>query len=302
MKRALVALSAGYVLMYYSELVFWARYDPVGMALPDLLFTYLIYSLVTYIFLSVITRFQVRTFWALFLAGAVYGWLIEGVIVQTMYDSFPLQISFTGLAWHSLISVMVGWYYVLNILLQNSYKKTTLTAGVIGLFYGLWAICWWTEEGIVTPVSEFALYAVVTSAVLVGCYWMYNRLCPSAFEPTKIEWIILIIVVLFFYSFTVLVQPAALLVLPPLLGLVYLTLRRNRNKERRRDLIGVLRSEIKPLNYGLLFLIPLVAVVVYAFFLFLDLPIPTHIFVYVVATPLGFAAFILSVLNILFRK
>lgn len=65
----------------------------------------------------------------------------------------------------------------------------------------------------------------------------------------------------------------------------------------------MLRGEIKSLNYDLLFFIPFIAVVVYAFFFFLDLPVPTHIFVYVVATPLGFAAFILTVLNIVvFRK
>lgn len=103
--------------MYFSEFVFWARdtEDSIG----GWLFIYLVYSVVTYILLSVVTTFRVRSVWAIFLAGALYGWLIEGVIVQTMYDDFPLQVSFTGLAWHALISVLIGWYYITNVLVQN---------------------------------------------------------------------------------------------------------------------------------------------------------------------------------------
>ncbi len=61
LKRMIIALCAGYILFYYSELVFWADYNPVEMTLPDLLFTYLIYSIVTYALFSVIATFKVRS-------------------------------------------------------------------------------------------------------------------------------------------------------------------------------------------------------------------------------------------------
>ena len=298
-KRVLVAFAAGYILMYYSELVFWARYDPAYTGLPDLLFTFLVYSLVTYSFFSVITVFRVRTLWALFLAGAVYGWLLEGVVVQTMYEHFPLQISFTGLAWHALISVLIGWYWVMSAL-KRGYSAVIFVSGLIGLFYGFWAVCWWGEG--VTSLGAFSLYSITTSMVLIGCYWVYHRLQPFSFEPTRIERVFLAaIFVCWFILGTLQVQPFAVVVLPPLFGLVYVALRRNRKVEQRKDLIAALQGDINVRNYLLLFLIPFVAVIVYAFFLLSYLWIPTNILMYVMTTPLGFILFILSIVKI-FRR
>jgi len=299
-KRVLGTLTAGYILMYYSELVFWAKYDPAHTALPDLFFTFLVYSLVTYGFFSVITMFRVRTLWALFLAGAVYGWLLEGVVVQTMYAHFPLQISFTGLAWHALISVLIGWYWVMSAL-KKSYSAVVSVSGLIGLFYGFWAICWWGEEGI-TSLGAFSLYVITTSVVLIGCYWVYHKLQPFSFEPTRIERVALAaFFVCWFVLGTLQVQPSAAVVLPPLFGLVYMALKRNRKVEQREDLIAALQGDINVKNYLFLFLIPFVAVVVYAFFLLSYLWIPTNILVYVITTPLGFILFIFSVVKI-FQK
>ncbi|KYK36565.1 MAG: hypothetical protein HXS46_15830 [Theionarchaea archaeon] len=64
LKRIVMALCAGYILFYYSELVFWANYHPVEMVLPDLLFTYLLYSIVTYALFSVIATFKVGSIWS----------------------------------------------------------------------------------------------------------------------------------------------------------------------------------------------------------------------------------------------
>ncbi len=111
LRQILGILATGYILFFYSELMFWARVRP-GDALKDWVSTWLLYSLLGYILLTLIARFRVSGIWALFLAGAVFGWLAEGLVVQTAYDSLPLSISFTGLAWHALISVCVGWYAV----------------------------------------------------------------------------------------------------------------------------------------------------------------------------------------------
>lgn len=43
---------------------------------------------------------------ALFLGGALLGWLTEGVIVSTAYDNFPINLAWTGLNWHALITAL----------------------------------------------------------------------------------------------------------------------------------------------------------------------------------------------------
>ena len=110
-KRLLSVLACGYILMFYSEHLFWAHVR-ASDTLFDYLETWLLYSFLAFAFLNLIDHFRVQNIWALFLCGAVFGWLVEGVIVQTTYESLPLSISFTGLAWHALISVWVGWYAV----------------------------------------------------------------------------------------------------------------------------------------------------------------------------------------------
>ena len=110
MRRLVVTLAAGYILVFYSESMFWARYRPGEDSVASYLVTWIVYSLSAFVFLSLVSLLRVRNIWALFLCGALFGWLTEGVIVQTMYDDFPLNISFTGLAWHALISIWVGWY------------------------------------------------------------------------------------------------------------------------------------------------------------------------------------------------
>ena len=103
-KQILGVLATGYILFYYSELVFWARAKPTD-SLPNWISTWLAYSLLAFVFLAIVARFRVHTIWALFLAGAVFGWMTEGIVVQTTYEDLPLSLSFTGLAWHALISI-----------------------------------------------------------------------------------------------------------------------------------------------------------------------------------------------------
>src|SRR4051812_31155712 len=104
LKRLLSVLACGYILMFYSEHVFWAHIRPED-SLLGYVATWLLYSLLAFVFLAIIGHFHVRSVWAVFLAGALFGWLTEGVIIQTTYESLPLSISFTALSWHALLSV-----------------------------------------------------------------------------------------------------------------------------------------------------------------------------------------------------
>ncbi len=185
LKQILGILATGYILLYYSELMFWARVRP-GDSLKDWVSTWLLYSLLGYILLTLIARFRVSGIWALFLAGAVFGWLAEGLVVQTAYESLPLSISFTGLAWHALISVCAGWYAVRRAL-RSGLRPTLGWAAGIGLAYGFWAIAWWLEPdgGKATPY-EFAIYSFSGSLLLVIAYWIHDRTVPGFFKPNRV--------------------------------------------------------------------------------------------------------------------
>ena len=113
--RATVVLANGYILFFFSERVFWSFWRP-GDTLHEFLITWIAYCLLGWIFLDLVRRFKVASFPPLFLCGAVFGCVGEGVVVDTLYggptNPFPLSISFTGLAWHALLSVGVGWYLI----------------------------------------------------------------------------------------------------------------------------------------------------------------------------------------------
>lgn len=109
LKRLALSLSTGVIFVCWSEVMFWARPIP-GTSLRELIPTTLVYSFGAYLFLWLIDAFRAHSFDAVFLAGAAFGWLVEGVFVQTLYEQIPMSLSFTGLAWHALLTVGVGWF------------------------------------------------------------------------------------------------------------------------------------------------------------------------------------------------
>ena len=73
-KRFLLALSTGYILYFYSEWIFWSFARPEDTLL-DYILTPLVYSFFAYAFLIIIDEFRARNIWAIFIAGAAFGWI-----------------------------------------------------------------------------------------------------------------------------------------------------------------------------------------------------------------------------------
>jgi hypothetical protein len=318
LKRVTISLCSGYIIVYYGEFMFWATPGHEGFNAGGFVTIWLAYSVFAYPFLCVVSFFKVRDPWAVFLAGAFYGWFEEGIIVQTMYGPpdgwFPASISFTGLAWHALIDVWIGWYLVRKVLSQNRYMKTAALTCGIGLFYGFWAIFWWNqpppslkdmlEAGQKSVIIIlFALYAFGTTAALVFAHWLFNRLRMNEFKPSKVElWIVGVLVLLYYAFITVPAAPKALWVLPPLLGVTFWALARNRRAETRPNVIVAFPEDVNVLNYLLLFIIPLVALAIYSLALAVGARLATNQVVYYVTTPLGALLWLMSVIACLRPK
>ncbi len=303
-RRFLQVIATGYILMFFSENLFWARLRP-GNSVSDWLATWTAYSLAAYIFLWIISYFRVRSFWALFLAGAVFGWTTEGVVVWTTYDSFPLQISWTGLAWHASISVMVGWYAVRMALQKKSALHTLRIAALIGFAYGLWAIYWWIEpdDGGKATITGFAAYSLVATTLSILAYRLYDWAAVEDYTPGLPGRIIVgLITLLYFVFVTIKASPVALYILPVLLLLTYIPLKRNKRIETRGSILLEKPKSVAIWNYLALFAIPAVAIAFYSFAYYANLKWHTNWVLYLITTPLGFIMYVVSTYKILKQK
>ncbi len=292
LKQLTLILSTGYILFYFSELLFWARLRPDDSP-PGWLATWLTYSLAAFVFLTLLSYFRVSDIWGLFLAGAAFGWLTEGLLVQTTYEMLPLSLSFTGLAWHALITVWVGWYAVLQSLISPKRWATLLISASIGAGYGLWAISWWLEpDGGIASVAEFAAFSFAATLPLLLACWLFNWSASTPFIPHR--WVILVIAALFalyFFIVTIPAAPLSTVILPVLLALVYLGLRRQRGYADRSPLLESLPGVVPAWKYLSLLAIPATGVLVYALALKMGIQVHTNLVLYFITTPLGFILF-----------
>lgn len=296
-KNILSVLASGYILMFYSENMFWAHIRPDD-SLPGFIATWLLYSLLAFVFLTLMEYFKVQTGWALFLCGAIFGWLAEGVIVQTTYENLPLSISFTALAWHAPISVWLGWYAVRKAL-QKNIGATLKIAIAVGVFYGLWAISWWTEDNptIATPL-EFAMFAGVTTLFVTSAYWVLDHNITEFKVRRRPKIIVGALLVLYFIVVTIPSAPIAIVVLPLLLIPVYFVLRRSA-RTVSTTLIHNPEGHSPPArNYLALFALPMTATGIYTLAYSWQLVWYTNWLLYLVTTPLGFVLLGISLVKV----
>jgi hypothetical protein len=284
--RIAYTLLTAYILTFYSEWMFWSGRPPTENFFLEALPTWLFYAVATFLFLTAASYFRVQNIWAVFLAGAVYGWLIEGVLAQTLYNDFPINISFTGLAWHALFSVVFGWWYLPKRLRAG---KAIIPCLVFGLCLGLWSIGWWGEPDVSIAAPESVLlYNFTFGLLLIPAYVLWDRFDFKNFRPSRIEIVGVLIVTLLYFAFvSVPTQPLALIVLPPLLALVLWALHASRNRQYGAE--NSARTGTISFRKALpLLLIPFMASLVYAVALDIGVSFPGLQVLYAVTMPLGF--------------
>lgn len=303
LKNILLVLSTGYIFVYFSEHLFWARIRPDD-TLGGWIGAWIAYSLLAFVFLAGVSYFRVSNIWALFLAGAAFGWLAEGVVVQTTYEMLPLSISFTGLAWHALITIWIGWYAMQKSFFASAPLSTTKLAAVIGLCSGLWAISMWVEpDGGISSLAEYSSFTLVTTLLVIAAYWLANLCASEPFAPGRLATIFVSgIFVLYFIFVTVPAMPWALAILPILLGLVYLGLRSGREKETASSFLDGFGGRISTWKFLGLLALPITSIAVYASAQLMGLRWHTNWILYLITTPLGFILFGLSLFKFMRRS
>lgn len=301
--RLAYVLSTGAIFVVFSELMFWGRYDFTHKMLSDFVPTIIVYSFMAYAFLIVIHVFKVSNLYALFMAGAVFGWLCEGVFVQTMYDDFPLNISFTALAWHSILTVCCGWYLFRRALLLKNPISTLKASTVGGLLWALWSVWWWVDKGLVSTPVEYAIYALITGLILIVCLRISAMIPSSIFRPSRVEiYTISIIFLLWFLFVAIKANSLAVFVLPICMGLAFHALGMNREREMAPDVIQQLDGKVYPWNYAALMVIPAVSILVYSLLFYSNIRLKTGPVFYINLTPAGFILFIISYVKLVWKR
>jgi hypothetical protein len=297
-RRILLVLSAGYILMFFSEHMFWARYRP-GMDGPaNYLSTWIAYSLTGYAALAAVSIFRVRRPAGVFLAGAVFGWLVEGVVVGTTYEMLPLSISFTGLAWHALISFAIGLWALPEILSRRRGLVIPVVIG-IGLFFGAWGINWNANpQEYHASAAEFILFAAAATVLLIPAYGIFTAIRRTPIRIFPAEGVALILVALFFFAFRAGAQPIALCVLPVLLGITFAALWWNRRKETAGSLLADPLPPVPARALAALILIAASAITVYVPVAWFGWKIQTNILFYIMLMPLGFIFYFTALVRI----
>ncbi|MGE3308707.1 MAG: hypothetical protein AB7O66_01965 [Limisphaerales bacterium] len=307
MKRAahkfLLALANGFILFFFSERLFWSVWRP-GDSIPDLVVTWLAYSTLAYLFLATVWFFRVNNVWSLYLAGAVYGWLTEGGLIHTLYGTeesapFPISISITGLSWHALLSVLVGWYATARALTARRPTWTAIIAIGVGVFWGCWATFLWRESPpILTPVPQFLGYALGTTILLAGAWWLNFRAGVTRFRPGWVGTILsLMILGTFYVQHVRRLGWLPLVVMPAVMALALVPLWRH----HRRQSCGSALTGDQPawLNLVYLGLMPIAATAVYAAAKSLRLdqvPVATIVY-YWMTGPIGFVLLVIAIIQ-----
>ena len=170
LRYVLAALVTGAIAVFISENLFWSV-PRADFSYFHLLLTCAFYSVATACALSAVAFTGCGGWRGLFLGGAILGYVTEGVVVDTIYDAFPVQLVWTPLAWHALLTaLLIGG----APRLEGGKGLGLIVLG--GVFCGVWSQYWPTEPAALPPVSDTIIYILGLGLVLPIGHWVLNRL------------------------------------------------------------------------------------------------------------------------------
>lgn len=214
------SLACGLVAVFASENLFWSapREEPSAVGF---LLGWLVYAFGCACALSAVSWSGLGGARGLFLGGAVLGWVVEGVVVDTTYDAFPLQLVWTPLAWHALLTALL----VFGSGRVAGARGVFMTLGA-GATCGLFALWWPIERGAMPPFVEVAAYLAIGGLTLPIGHAILNRVGTVPRPRVAVLAVAPAIAALVWIVKGVLAPSPAKLALPIVLGLTLWTMRR----------------------------------------------------------------------------
>ena len=219
---------------------------------------------------------------------------------MTIFETVVISLSWTGLAWHALIGVLIGWYYLRKILEENRYLKTIVFSLLVGAFWGIWSVAWALETPpIVTTPDIYLLQGLFITAFFILSQWVFSKSNSFEFHASRKEKIfVLIILIAFFLALTVPYMKVISVILPVLFYLLYLILKKNKNSERRESVLTEIGGPVRWRNLLLLFIMPITAALIYNAMNSAGLIFRTNLYIMIISTAIGFILFAVSAIKI----
>lgn len=225
-------LATGAVSWAWSEVGFWAHFRADDQPATWVL-TWLMYSLAAAVALRALRRWPGADLPRLVLVGALYGWVVEGVVASTVYSAPPFTLIWTGVAWHGLLTVVLGWWALPRAVVVGG-RGAWLLCGAVGIAWGLWSAGWWAappdagQDAAAPDLAAYALFVVVVCAAAGAGYVVMHACAPRGRDLTTRAGLVVVLGLLGVWGALVVVAaiPWAPLLLGALVALVVLSLRR----------------------------------------------------------------------------
>lgn len=225
MRRYVLAAAAlGVLSAWGSENLFWSA-PQEGASAAEILLTFVAYSLCAAAALAAVLLTGVQGWRAAFLGGAVLGWLVEGVVVDTMYYAFPFQVVWTPLAWHALVTGLA----VVGMGRQaGSWPTWRRLLGwvALGLAGGIWAAYWPIERGGMPDAATTAIYLVGLGLLVPLAHVVLDRIHRVPVPATRLLMVAPGLLLLAWLARVLIAPTPVYLALPVLLLLTVATMRR----------------------------------------------------------------------------
>lgn len=268
-RRLVFVLLVTAVLVFFSEKMYWY---PQGYAIWALI---LFYAPIVYVCLWAIDYFRVQRLPQVILIAGLFAFLTEGVLTPVIFEGGllnPLMPAYF-VGWHGLLGLLFGFYLVRQWLRRGQWLWLLLGSGLVGLFWGTWAITYWLPETFADfahpgqwSVVDFGLHAFTFTLMLAAAHWLLGRGgWQPAFEPGRAERIFLGLTLLFFYA--TLSFPAAPFGFVTLIlwgTAVCLPLTFHRRRVPPGSILQSLAGPIQLWYVAILFVMPVAATAVYA--------------------------------------
>jgi hypothetical protein len=212
LRYVLASLALGLVAYFASEAFFWS-FRPDGATIADIAMTVIAYSIAGACVLTAVAATGCGGVRAAFLGGALLGFLVEGVVVGTMYDAFPFQIVWTPIAWHALVSG-VAVFALHRAAVHWAVWRQVAAMLALGAFGGFFSAFWPMERAVLPGTVDTVLYLGGSGMGAVLGFVMLDRVGQVP-EPQRIvRWIAPVTAVILFLIQTVLAPSPLRLVCP----------------------------------------------------------------------------------------
>jgi hypothetical protein len=208
------------------------------------------------------------------LAGAVFGFVVEGVLTTVVYEDGVLPVMaalFVG--WHGLLSVVAFWYLARRWLLEQRRRPLIFGSTAVGLLWGFWSIVYTLpeasedfEEGFtIMEPTEFAIYALVVGLAFAAGHYLIGHVWPERFQPGKWGSRGIVLLLLAYAAMVVLpAVPWAPLKFGVLVGGSLWLLRRSRETTPDEpSAIAALQGKVALRDVALLLIMPAIAAATY---------------------------------------